>query len=1066
MNSIRTPALMSIMVALQLGTSSRCNAGENMPAVAALFDDEILADNVLIVFQRARVPLDVERFEFLSRWVLPSASHQTLRMQIDFTETDLIAPAIDLVEVASKLNRLLELRRHTLAFHPTAIEQRKAQLAFLAIVAIAEKDFQTAEKEMRELLTLAAAAPVTQAERGPEVITIRIADQHPQTSELARELAMLLYTDVIANNGPRSERWHRYIHSLRFQFDTEGGRRFAGNDGQSTSKPLKSWFPVSRVTAETRGQGYAAARWETSPGKATHSFSHDHDYLYFASPLTGNFSVEADLSTFDYHDIHLSFGGVWAGPRNSLDICDNGIFRDDRQGRLISPQLTRVEDSMRARLDVRDGTCTTFINGRQVFQSPRSAHSDPWLSVHCRWFGFGTVSNLRVLGEPVIPSEIELATESDLPGWLAYFNESVGTVNADWYLEAPNARSPESTATLIGRRRAGLEGSACESLLRYHRPMVEDGTIEYEFLYQPGRMEVHPALDRFCFMLTPEGVHLHELTDGAFDRTERTPDRADPLPRSDGSHPLKLKPGEWNKAAISVRGDVAEVAVNDHVVCSQTIPTTNLRTFGLFHFADMTEARVRSLRWKGTWPTTLKPPVEQELADNSLETTLGDVGMLPLVLQHDFRDGLPRERFTVSGAGWEDNLEQLPNGIRLTRPGGDYVNYTISTPMQLQGDFDATVAFEQLETSVVPGGESNIQIVAVLDDLRTSACFLFRKQYLFEGQREENVAHAAIFQKRENETQYIFLSMRAEESRSGQMRLARRGTMLYYLYAENDSTEFRLIHSEDVGIADANIRLVNGQHKDGHASVVWKSLTARGASATGVPPEKLMTIQQLDESRAKLPAITQRDFASSVPRAGTQGLEAFTIWGDGVASFLHGKDGLTIESPGSDQWTAAGLVPKLGFEGDFDISLSLEVLQLEPSKDGDESTVLLQTEFLDPKKSAIEMKFSTNSMNELAAETQLRSLRADGTFDYRERQTSRAGQAILLRLARRDGIVYQVFQESKESAPVILDQMEIGKYPVPPGFMRMLIHTGGANRKTIVTFKQLTVQAGKINGKL
>ncbi len=61
-----------------------------------------------------------------------------------------------------------------------------------------------------------------------------------------------------------------------------------------------------------------------------------------------------------------------------------------------------------------------------------------------------------------------------------------------------------------------LSGIKQESVLRYHRPMLEDGQIEYEFYFDPGKVMVHPVFDRLAFLIDPEGVKLHRLTDGAF----------------------------------------------------------------------------------------------------------------------------------------------------------------------------------------------------------------------------------------------------------------------------------------------------------------------------------------------------------------------------------------------------------------------------------------------------------------------------------------------------------------------------------------------------------------------
>ena len=79
---------------------------------------------------------------------------------------------------------------------------------------------------------------------------------------------------------------------------------------------------------------------------------------------------------------------------------------------------------MRARVVVRDGTRTTYINGRNVFQAPHTG--DPWVSIHSPWYTKGAVRNLRITGHAEVPEEIGLALRSELPGWLPYYDESAG----------------------------------------------------------------------------------------------------------------------------------------------------------------------------------------------------------------------------------------------------------------------------------------------------------------------------------------------------------------------------------------------------------------------------------------------------------------------------------------------------------------------------------------------------------------------------------------------------------------------------------------------------------------
>ena len=48
--------------------------------------------------------------------------------------------------------------------------------------------------------------------------------------------------------------------------------------------------------------------------------------------------------------------------------------------------------------------------------------------------------------------------------------------------------------------------------------------------------------------------------------------------------------------------DMVKVAVNDVDVYERAVEPTNQRLFGLFHYTDRTEARVRSMVHRGAWP--------------------------------------------------------------------------------------------------------------------------------------------------------------------------------------------------------------------------------------------------------------------------------------------------------------------------------------------------------------------------------------------------------------------------------------------------------------------------------
>jgi hypothetical protein len=709
---------------------------------------------------------------------------------------------------------------------------------------------------------------------------------------------------------------------------------------------------------------------------------------------------------------------------------------------------------------------TTYVNGREIFQRQQGERADPWLSIHSWWLTNGTVKNLRVLGDPVIPNEVKLIT-SDLAGWLAYFDESVGGRNSDWLSKAPQGPGGESeggSMELCSLRRPDREGTFSQSLLRYHRPMIEDGTIEYEFFYEPGQSLVHPTLDRLCLLLNPTRVDVHWITDGRHDPTSLGPDNVTAEPQHQKHKGLlPFKPSEWNSLALSVKGNTVAMVLNGTLVFSRDLEPTSLRTFGLFHYADQTEARVRNIRWRGDWPTKLPAPAEQGLATHEIEVLVGDPNALPLVFDHDFRHGVPSGLFSVVGDKWEENLKQVTNGIQLTRPTGQYVNYAIVSPVLLSGDFDITASFEDFAAQTeLDYGESNIQLSVTLDDDRSRECFLFRKVFGVPPDTREQLVQAAVFEKRGGETQYLFFRNPPEESTAGRMRLLRRGNELSYLYSEDDSNEFRLIHKEAVSSADATVKLVVGQHKAGFTQVVWKNLTVRAQSSFGCPEKGLKTIADLDKERSALPPERVYSFATPKPVAGVEGLGPFTVGDQASASYMRDQAGLTITVPGSDHWQAAGLVPRLTLKGDFDISLELNVLHMEPCQMYDESVVLLQTEFKDKRQSVSEVKYAIHHGGDRKAETQQRRIRGDGTFNYQEIVSRPETTASLLRLARRGDVIYQIFQGKADSPPQVLGAMKIGTDPVQSGLLRALIHTGGENRKTVIRFRVFRIRAEQI----
>ena len=146
-------------------------------------------------------------------------------------------------------------------------------------------------------------------------------------------------------------------------------------------------------------------------------------------------------------------------------------------------------------------------------------------------------------------------------------------------------------------------------MLRYHRPILEDGEISYEFYYAPGKATVGPALGRVAFVLEPGGVKAHRLTAAPFERSGLAADNAEAV---QGPSPLPLKPDAWNSVTLAVKGDVVTVSLNGQPVASSEIEPNNPRTFGFFRLAGRDEARLRNARYRGAWPRSVPEAIRAD----------------------------------------------------------------------------------------------------------------------------------------------------------------------------------------------------------------------------------------------------------------------------------------------------------------------------------------------------------------------------------------------------------------------------------------------------------------------
>lgn len=1036
--------------------------------LGAIFDDRHIHGSVLALCTRAAAIPPEQRYEFLSDWVLPTDNHATLRMAVDSAPTnpappfgnnsgDLVAPALDLVAVANEIDRLAELRDRVDSFAPTNGEQQRARLSMQALIAMAEQDFELANQHLEQLAELVLSSPPTSfLTRGPETLAMVASAEFTETRSVAREMAWhILETQIRKQQPSGSEAWDQHVDALanRLQFLVSLDEGPAGQkELADLDDPIRlaNWLPVSYATARTRGRGLPHASWHVAGHQVRKTSGHEQDYLYYRVPLRGNYEVECDLTSTAWQTMELMVAGNWVGPWWNRKAYVFGNFREQQPLRdLTLPLAGQKNQWARYRAVVRDGVCTTYFNGRELHEQQLSDDCEPWLAIRGTANTHGAVRDLRISGNPIVPEQINLATSPELPGWISYFEGTVGA-EGDW-------RSNGSA--IVGVANPELAGSHQEDLLRYHRPMIEDGVIEYEFFYRAGEIHVHPALDRLAFMLQPDGVRLHWITDGAYDRTRLAPNNLfDEPDNRRGNGPLPLKSADWNRLQLSLTDDVVDLTLNGQLIFQRKLEPTNQRTFGMFRYADRTEARVRNIIWRGDWPRELPAPTEQELSANDTNFLDESLPELTATFHHDFvEDGLPSELFGITD-GRTEHFDARREGLLVTQgPGKGYQDTAVGPLLYVGGEFDIVAEFERFAPHLVRDGTSGIALEAALDGDESTRCLLILRHF-WDSARSKPVVRLAYNDRKIGGVRRDRSPAVTSEATAGKLRLARRGDTVYYLFAENDSPSFRLIGTQEVTKDEAGrVRLVTDTHRQSLTRVVWKSLTIRASKLSGLALlDQEQLVADLNEQRDALPERFDHDFAKDPLTEGR-----FSRWG--AVPPLPEESGVRIIAPGTNKWTSVGVSPQLGLVGDFDIAATFHELSLAEPRAGLYSDCSFRVTFSDERQTMANITLVEKTAGGPEVFAQIYYVDGGGNQVYRRVRLEAVEAISRLRLARRGKQLSFVYREAGSDRDQILTRVDIDDGPIPPGNIRLQLHTGGGGRQSSALLKDLRAYAEKID---
>jgi hypothetical protein len=277
--------------------------------------------------------------------------------------------------------------------------------------------------------------------------------------------------------------------------------------------------------------------------------------------------------------------------------------------------------------------------------------------------------------------------------------------------------------------------------------------------------------------------------------------------------------------------------------------------------------------------------------------------------------------------------------------------------------------------------------------------------------------------------------------------------------AENDSDQFRVMGQADYppdSLQPCGIRFgVKVDSPNGKIAARFKRLHVRAESVDGSGAEqrRQTMLESLDEERSKMPIVIDQDLAEESPSPAD-----FNRWVD-ATPWVRGAEGLLITSPGTDQWTAAGLGLRRVYAGDFDTEIQFDVQEFARPRAGLRTQVYLQLELAGTTQSQVEAMFTLTERETHIGECLLRRKLPAGDVVFQPISKMPVKAIDTLRIARRGKRIFIMIGDDSLGGEQIIGSVDVGPPGVPVLQTRVQVRTGGSGLVSKVLLKSLRVRA-------
>lgn len=242
--------------------------------------------------------------------------------------------------------------------------------------------------------------------------------------------------------------------------------------------------------------------------------------------------------------------------------------------------------------------------------------------------------------------------------------------------------------------------------------------------------------------------------------------------------------------------------------------------------------------------------------------------VLPEVFEHEFGLGdFASHKFVVTAGTPGVHLIETKNGIAAMREGGtSYRSSMFSPRLSIQGDFDITTTYDQFESEPVAGGNSTLMLIANVEG--GSQTFVQRVHTQNIRKVHQHIAQSCVVEKRREGERRDYFATVTTEARSGRIRLARRGSRVYYLCSEGDSPNYQLLGSREFTkdpLRADGLTLLCQSCGAGLTRVIWKKISVRAESLSGLAIDNVnQKIAELDRTKAQLTKLASIELTTGV----------------------------------------------------------------------------------------------------------------------------------------------------------------------------------------------------------